>query len=801
MNYRIILVGSALAGWTVLTLLDAAAKAGVLLVMAMLVILCMRRSSAASRHLIWLCALTGALLLPIGFKFLPQWRVLPSWMKWEEVPQLLSGTGPVATAFSDMAEEPTEMIFDRNSGNPEAVRYIAAPKVESPKPKAEIIRFPAKWFIRGWSAVVCVLLLPLAVSAFSLQRKASLARRVTSGPLMDELDLVKRELGVRRHIALLVGGPDAMPMVWGIMHCHLLLPEGVREWPAQRLRSVLLHEVSHLRRHDPLALLIAHLALAIHWFNPLAWHALRQLRIEQENACDDCVLRHGVLSSDYAADMLATSASFRTSTADRFGALTMARSLGMEARISGILDASRNRRTITRRLILSCSAVASLAAFPLAMLGAGDAGTIVRGQILDRNGAVLAESADGKIRNYPFGATAAHRLGYVSKSRGGVEYRGVSGAELVHDNILAQGKDVRLTLDVSIQQTVAGVMAEAGVGSGAAVILDCRNGDLLANVSLPSYDLNDFVPEISREKFDGLQGDPEDPFLDRTVLPATPGSSFKLVTALAAARSGQAGQVLECTGYKTYGNARVGCWIMHRDKGMHGKLDLQGGLVHSCNCYFGQLANKIGIEGLEEAGDLLGLGKPSGSGYPNDNAGVFPGSRAAEKITPGVKATPHDLAMLSIGQGISLATPMQLAVLAAAVGKGEKVWVPRLSLEGPPQFRTDLLEQGWKPDDIAVIRSGMRDCVMSDAGVSRSARAETVEIAGTGATAMTSKRGESTTVAWFVGYAPADDPQFAIAVMVEGGDSGTRVCGPIAKSIFEKICDEASDTQPADSAQ
>ncbi|RYD18297.1 MAG: hypothetical protein EOP88_23080 [Verrucomicrobiaceae bacterium] len=786
MNYRIVLVGSVLAGWTVFTLLDAAAKAGILLAVALLVVLCMRRASSASRHLVWLCALTGALLLPLGLRFLPQWQVLPSWMRWEEASQLFVHNGAVANAFSALVEGKEIPIRESQSSDQTPVKYIPVTKTKAPEPESQIVRFPAKWLITGWGTVAGLLLLPVAISAFALRRRASKARRVTSGPLLDELDSVKKELGMRRAITLLEGSPEVMPMVWGILRYRLLLPEGADEWSAQRLRSVLLHEVSHLRRNDPLALLIGHFALAIHWFNPLAWYALRQLRIEQENACDDCVLRHGVRSSDYAAEMLSAVATFRTSGIDRFAALTMARPSGIETRISGILDSKRNRRSITRKLILVCATVAALAAVPVAMLRAGEPREIVRGRIIDRNGAVLAENPGGQLRSYPFGALVAHQVGYVRDNPKENEPAGIAGVESVYDGRLARGEDVTLALDLEIQQTVTQAMAVGGIKIGAAVVLDCRNGDLLASVSLPTYDNNQFIPKLSKENWNALRQDRDSPTNNRAFAAFTPGSTFKLLTAMAAARTGHAGEILHCTGYETYGNARTGCWIWNKSKGVHGELDLTGGLAQSCNCYFGQLVNKIGKDGMVEAAGLLGFGAPTGVGSPADSPGVVPGSHAWEKKFPNAVMTPHELAQFSMGQGTSLASPMQLAVLAATVANGEKVWVPRLDLDAPPQFRADLLEQGWDKNALTAVRAGMRACVSN--GTGQAATSAVVEIAGTTGTAQTVKRGEPSHNAWFIGYAPAEDPKYAIAILAEGGESGGRICGPVARSIFETIC-------------
>ncbi len=788
MNARIVLVGSALAGWTLIAVLDAALKAGILLALGALVVLCMRRSSAEKRHLVWFCALAGALVLPLGFKVLPEWRVLPSWMRWEEMPRLFT----VKKAESTTSPVGNEIPRDFNdSGNTYQSSHRESQSESSGLTLAREItpdfRLHAKWVIWAWAGMACLMLLPISISALALRKRTRNATRVSTGPLHDAVNCVRSELGMTRPISLLLGKNEDMPMVWGIFHGHLLLPEAANAWSAERLRVVLLHEVSHLRRRDPLALLVAHLALALHWFNPLAWLAVWRLRVEQEIACDDTVLRHGVLASDYAAEMLAASTHFRTGCLVRYFALTMARPSGLETRIVGILDASRNRRSITRRLAVISLGLATVAAIPLAILRAGEPERIQRGRILDRNGIVLAQTPDGGIRTYPFKQLAAHRLGYLGKSGDEGNYHGMTGAERSHDAILAQGKDVTLTMDFRIQSAVEDAMHQAGVERGAAVIIDCMNGDLLANASFPAYDPNEFIPKITKEKFK-LFNTPLAPLLDRTVRPTVPGSAFKLVTALAACRSGRAGETYDCAGFITFGNARLACWIGNLNGGSHGNLDLRDAISASCNCYFAQAANHIGIQPLEQSGHLLGFGEISGSGYPNEKPGVFPGPLAELNIEMEPKWTPHQIAMTSLGQGFSQATSLQIAVLAAAMGNGENVWVPRLTPDAPPQIRTQLLQQGWKPADLAMIRSAMRDNVMKDRGTAIKARSEKIQIAGLSATGSTHRRGNPATDAWFFGYAPADAPRYAIAILVEDGRSGGSVCGPIARDILESIC-------------
>ncbi|RYD63346.1 MAG: hypothetical protein EOP84_33730, partial [Verrucomicrobiaceae bacterium] len=369
------------------------------------------------------------------------------------------------------------------------------------------------------------------------------------------------------------------------------------------------------------------------------------------------------------------------------------------------------------------------------MLRAGEAGEIVRGRILDRNGVVLAENPDGGLRSYPYGASVAHQIGYIraeSKEGGPL---GIEGVERVYDDQLARGKDVKLALDVKIQQVVRQAMDAGGIKIGAAVILDCRNGDLLASVSLPTYDNNLFIPAISEENWETISRNSDHSLRNRSFTAVTPGSTFKVLAAMAAARTGNEDEVLQCTGYETYGNAKMACWIWNKSKGAHGELDLTGGLAQSCNCYFAQLVNKVGTDGLSEAAELLGLGSPTGCGFPNDSAGMIAGSGAWKSRYPKAVMTPHELAMSAIGQGTSQASPMQLAVLAATVANGEKVWVPRLTLDTPPQYRTDLMEAGWSRKSLDGVRSGMLQNV--EGGIARAIYSDNVEIAGQSGTAQT----------------------------------------------------------------
>ncbi len=305
----------------------------------------MRQAAAASRHLAWCCALGGALLLPLGYPLLPQWRVLPAWLRWEEAPRLFAAKptpAPAAELLSDTTATgaPVGIKAVPQPTRPRAAASRSVPVVPRP------LRLQARWLLGTWLGVAGLCLAPLCLSVLALRRTSRRARAITSGAVFDAVTRVGRELGLRRIPLILLDKAGAMPMVWGLGRGALLLPGDATEWPAPRLRAVLLHELAHLRRRDPLILALAQCALAMHWFNPLAWLAVGQLRREAERACDDCVLRHGLRPSDYATEML-TLATARPPGPAGFAALTMARPTGLEARITGILDASRNRRALT----------------------------------------------------------------------------------------------------------------------------------------------------------------------------------------------------------------------------------------------------------------------------------------------------------------------------------------------------------------------------------------------------------------------------------------------------------------------
>ena len=576
-----------------------------------------------------------------------------------------------------------------------------------------------------------------------------------------------------------------IPCRWygGVLKPRLLLPEGFTAWSAEKQRAVLLHELAHLQRGDPLALWAAQWVKALHWFNPLAWLTLRQLRADQERACDDTVLRQGVRASDYAQSLLDLSRHSRLAPGLSLCALTITRCAPVEARVKAILDPTRRREGLTLRWLVGLVGGALLVTLPVAMLNAVES-SVLRGRILDRNGVVLAESTKEKVRHYPLKALAAHMIGYSGHTQAS------SGMEEQHDTELKAGKDVTLALDMRMQSIVLRAMTEAGVTRGAAVVLDPRTGEVLVAVSLPSYDPNQFVPSVNPQRLEALRKDLERPMLNRCLHSFSPGSTFKILTGLAGVAAGIGGQKFDCTGSVTYGNKVMQCWIKSQTGGGHGMLGMSESLAVSCNCYWYQFGNLAGIDQIESMGRRIGFGSAYGI-TDDEGKGILPGPDWQKEHFPKEKWTNGHTANTAIGQGYMLATPLQMAVLAATVGNGGRVPQPGIIKQKEVRpWRADLIHDTLTASDVEPLREGMRLAVNDDSGTGKPARSDKVVIAGKTGTAQNWRIVQGERVeddhGWFIGFAPFENPQIAFAIVKQGAKTGGGDCGPIARRIVEE---------------
>lgn len=456
------------------------------------------------------------------------------------------------------------------------------------------------------------------------------------------------------------------------------------------------------------------------------------------------------------------------------------------------------------------------------------------------------------VRQYPFGALAAHVLGYVGdpqkisdlpdarqfafyepnvEGKADIEeamnqdLRGTPGARLMERNLHGvidknvgvvpprAGDSVSLTLDARIQFITE--QALRAVGRAGAVVIDPNNGDILAMASVPSFDPNTFIPSIAPAEWRGLIDDRADPLVNRALAAFPPGSTFKAVTSLAGLTQGLVNKTFTCTGGITYGNHYFKCWDIHG----HGTLHLSDAIKVSCNVFFYQYGNAAGIDAIDRIGSLLGLGQAPDLGLNGEDAGILPGPDWLRVHSPSERWSQAQTANVSIGQGYDLVSPLQLAMVYAAVANGGTAYYPRLiekvtgadglplsepppEVPSAPRVRARLSDAGITPEELEVVRNGFWKVVNADdgpggGGTAHKARLPGGIVAGKTGTAQAQLHGKQDTVAWFVGFAPYDHPRYVVCVMVQGGEHGGSVAAPIAARILEQtLAMEKGDYKP-----
>jgi penicillin-binding protein 2 len=441
-------------------------------------------------------------------------------------------------------------------------------------------------------------------------------------------------------------------------------------------------------------------------------------------------------------------------------------------------------------------------------------------------------------RSYLMNGMAAHLVGYVGEinrnqlklqshqgySMGdeigqlGLEkemesfLRGRSGGQQVEVDALGRrvgvlyevpdvpGHSVILTLNRDLQETAAKALQGK---EGAIVVLDVHSGAVRALVSTPAFDPNAFARGIAANEWRGLLADPLRPLNNRAIHGQyPPGSIFKIVLSIAGLEEElvRPDAAIFDPGFLVVGNRPFRDW----KAGGHGWVNLHKGIVESCDVYFYQLGQKLGVDLIAKYARLLGLGEKSGIAFDDEKSGLIPDTewkrrRFRQPWYPG--ETPS----VAIGQGYVTVTPLQMANLTAAVANGGTLYRPWyvqrvesldgkvLQQYGPEKIRSIPL----KATTLEHVRNGLRDVVHGASGTGGSARSTEVEIAGkTGTAQVAEMRGAMVKSedlaylirdhAWFVAYAPADKPEIAVVVLVEHGGHGGSAAAPLAKQVIEK---------------
>ena len=341
--------------------------------------------------------------------------------------------------------------------------------------------------------------------------------------------------------------------------------------------------------------------------------------------------------------------------------------------------------------------------------------------------------------------------------------------------------------------------------------MDPRNGDLLAMASNPTFDPNPFILGISHQEFNALRDNNHRPLHNKWASGMyPPGSTFKMVVALAALEAGiiGPGSTFYCPGHLKLGNRRFHCWR----RGGHGWVDLRKSLEQSCDVYYYEVARQVGIEKIGEMARRLGLGVDIDLPVAALKSGLIP-TKAWKRRAHKIDWLVGDTLNAGIGQGYVLATPLQLAVMTARIASGTGV-KPRLvrALGGRPVPVEPPEDIGISAEHFRLIRRGMHSVVNSRRGTARGSRIKDDEwlMAGkTGTSQVRSKIVRNEDVPWeerdhalFVGFAPYKNPRFAVAVVVEHGGGGSKAAAPVARDILLKAREltEPTGTAPAQGA-
>jgi len=445
----------------------------------------------------------------------------------------------------------------------------------------------------------------------------------------------------------------------------------------------------------------------------------------------------------------------------------------------------------------------------------------------------------GRSRNYLYGPEISHVLGYVAPvaeddedkdpllklpgfriGRAGVEkvhdlsLRGTGGSSQVEVNAYGRmirelsrregqpGAEVMLTIDVGLQEFIAKRLVDE---SASVVVMDVRNGDILSMVSNPSFDSNDFNRGLSNDLWKSLVNNERAPLINKSIAGMySPGSTFKMIVLLAALEKGviNADHKIHCNGEYELGNAKFHCW--KRDG--HGSVDAKEAIAQSCDVYFYEIAKRTGIDRIAATARKFGFGAPTGVDLPGERGGLMP-TRDWKRMKYDEPWHQGETVISGIGQGFILATPLQLALMTSRIANGGLAVVPHLtravggkttpivapdaqnSLNIPPRHM-DLVQQGMDAVMNSARGTARRSATNID-GFDMAGKTGTVQVRRITKAEREAGVRKNKDLPWkfrdhalFVGYAPVENPRYAVSVVVEHGGGGSSVAAPIARDVL-----------------
>ena len=355
------------------------------------------------------------------------------------------------------------------------------------------------------------------------------------------------------------------------------------------------------------------------------------------------------------------------------------------------------------------------------------------------------------------------------------------------------GKDLQLTIDLDLQ-TVADLAMENR--RGAVVALDPRTGDVLAMVSRPAYDPNMFAGRIKASDWKEIVGNPYNPLLNRAIqAQLAPGSTFKPIMALAGLESGIIDDNFRahCSGGASFYGRYFRCWL----RGGHGTVDVHKGIAQSCDVFFYNLGNRMGIDTIAKYAEMMGFGEKTGIDLPNEASGLVP-STSWKMRNFRQKWYAGETISVSIGQGATTVTPLQLAYAIGGLSTGGIFHRPHLLKDQTaPARKVDL-----NLDNVNKVTYGMYG-VVNEGGTGVRAKLPGVDVCGKTGTAQLAsnqvlkgtKLGQSMKDnAWFVGFAPWHDPEIVVVALFEGGQHG-QLAAPIVRDVMKAYFDKKARTQ------